>query len=142
MKQAEDSTVIGKSVSIRGELSASEDLYLDGEIQGTVSLPGNRLTVGPNATVRADVKVRDVIVFGRIEGNIQASGKVELRQSANLLGDITATRLAIEENAAVKGRIEITAGTTASAPVVHRESAGVPVPQTAPAAPLFSGQKA
>ncbi len=93
MKQAEDSTVIGKSVSIRGELSGSEDLYLDGEIQGTVSLPGNRLTIGPNARVLADVHVRDVIVFGRLEGNIHASGRVELRQSAVMQGDITASRL-------------------------------------------------
>jgi cytoskeletal protein CcmA (bactofilin family) len=142
MKQAEDSTVIGKSVTIHGEVSASEDLYLDGEIQGTVSLPGNRLTIGPNATVRAGVQVRDVIVFGRLEGDIKASGRVELRQSANMVGDITASRLAIEENAIVKGRIEITAGTPASAPAApHREPAGA-IPQTVPAAPLFSGQKA
>ena len=136
MKQAEDSTVIGKSVSIRGELTASEDLYLDGEIQGTVSLPGNRLTIGPNSKVQADISVRDVIVFGRLEGNIRASGRVELRQSAVMLGDITASRLSIEENASVKGRIEITG--TAAAP---KHEPATPIPQTAPAAPLFSEQK-
>jgi cytoskeletal protein CcmA (bactofilin family) len=137
MKQAEDSTVIGKSVSIRGEFSASEDLYLDGEIQGTISLPGNRLTIGPNARVQAEVRVRDVIVFGRLEGNIHASGRVELRQSAVMQGDITASRLSIEENASVKGRIEIT-GPAAAAP---RHEPAVVVPQSAPAAPLFSEQK-
>jgi cytoskeletal protein CcmA (bactofilin family) len=137
MKQAEDSTVIGKSVSIRGEFSASEDLYLDGDIQGTISLPGNRLTIGPNSKVHAEVHVRDVIVFGRIEGNIHASGRVELRQSAVMQGDITASRLSIEENASVKGRIEIT-GLAAAAP--RREPVAV-VPQSAPAAPLFSEQK-
>jgi cytoskeletal protein CcmA (bactofilin family) len=136
MKQAEDSTVIGKSVTIRGELSASEDLYLDGEIQGTISLPGNRLTIGPNSRVQADVNVRDVIIFGRLEGNIHAVGRVELRQSAVMLGDVTASRLAIEENASVKGRIEITG--TAAAPK-HEPAAAIP--QTAPAAPLFSEQK-
>jgi cytoskeletal protein CcmA (bactofilin family) len=140
MKQAEDSTVIGKSVSIRGELSASEDLYLDGEIQGTVSLPGNRLTIGPNSRVQADINVRDVIVFGRLEGNIRAGGRVELRQSAVMQGDITASRLSIEENASVKGRIEITGAANASAAPRH-EATGTPVPQTAPAAPLFSEQK-
>ncbi|HEX4650872.1 MAG TPA: polymer-forming cytoskeletal protein [Granulicella sp.] len=137
MKQAEDSTVIGKSVSIRGEFSASEDLYLDGEIQGTISLPGNRLTIGPNARVQAEVRVRDVIVFGRLEGNIHASGRVELRQSAVMQGDIIASRLSIEENASVKGRIEIT-GPAAAAP---RHEPAVVVPQSAPAAPLFSEQK-
>ena len=140
MKQAEDSTVIGKSVTIRGELSASEDLYLDGEIQGTVSLPGNRLTIGPNARVQADVNVRDVIVFGRLEGNIHAAGRVELRQSAVMQGDITASRLSIEENASVKGKIEIT-GTVSTSGALRHEAAGAPVPQTAPAAPLFSEQK-
>jgi cytoskeletal protein CcmA (bactofilin family) len=140
MKQAEDSTVIGKSVTIRGELSASEDLYLDGEIQGTVSLPGNRLTIGPNARVQADVNVRDVIVFGRLEGNIHAAGRVELRQSAFMQGDITASRLAIEENASVKGKIEITGAVSASGAPRH-EVAGASVPQSAPAAQLFSEQK-
>lgn len=140
MKQAEDSTVIGKSVSIRGELSASEDLYLDGEIQGTVSLPGNRLTIGPNSRVQADVNVRDVIVFGRLEGNIRAAGRVELRQSAVMQGDITASRLSIEENASVKGRIEITGAPSASGAPRH-EATGTSIPQTAPAAPLFSEQK-
>jgi cytoskeletal protein CcmA (bactofilin family) len=140
MKQAEDSTVIGKSVTIRGELSAGEDLYLDGEIQGTVSLPGNRLTIGPNSRVKADVNVRDVIVFGRLEGNIRASGRVELRQSASMQGDITASRLSIEENASVKGRIEITGAGNGSALPKHAP-AGTAVPQTEPAAPLFSEQK-
>jgi cytoskeletal protein CcmA (bactofilin family) len=138
MKQAEDSTVIGKSVSIRGEFSASEDLYLDGDIQGTISLPGNRLTIGPNSRVHAEVRGRDVIVFGRLEGNIHASGRVELRQSAVMLGDITASRLSIEENAAVKGRIEITGHAAAATP--RHEPVAV-VPQSAPAAPLFSEQK-
>jgi cytoskeletal protein CcmA (bactofilin family) len=141
MKQAEDSTVIGKSVTIRGELSASEDLYLDGEIQGTVAISGNRLTVGPNARVMADIQVRDVIVFGHIEGNVRASGRVDLRQSAVLHGDITASRLSIEELASVKGRIEIT-GAAPVSPAVKHEAAAAPLPQSAPAAPLFSGQKA
>jgi cytoskeletal protein CcmA (bactofilin family) len=139
MKQAEDSTVIGKSVTMRGELSGSEDLYLDGEIQGTISLPGNRLTIGPNARVLADVHARDVVVFGRLEGNIHASGRVELRQSAFMQGDITASRLSIEENASVKGKIEITGAVNGAAALRH-ESVGTSVPQTAPVAPLFSEQ--
>jgi cytoskeletal protein CcmA (bactofilin family) len=141
MKQAEDSTVIGKSITIRGELSASEDLYLDGDIQGTVTLPGNRLTIGPNAHVLADLQVRDLIVFGHIEGNVRASGRVDLRQTAVLQGDITASRLSIEELASIKGKVEIT-GAAPVAPVVKHEPAAAQLPQTAPVAPLFSGQKA
>jgi cytoskeletal protein CcmA (bactofilin family) len=117
MKPAEDSTVIGKSVTIRGEISGSEDLYVDGEIQGTVSLPANRLTVGPNAHLLADLEVRDIIVFGHIEGNIHASGRVDLRQTASIHGDIYTTRLSIEEKAMIQGRVDVgAAGPTITIP--------------------------
>jgi cytoskeletal protein CcmA (bactofilin family) len=107
MKAAEDSTVIGRSVKIRGEISGAEDLFLDGEVQGTVTLTANRLTVGPNARVLADLFVRDITVFGSIEGNIHSSGRVDLRQTASILGDIYTSRLSIEEKAAIKGRVDV-----------------------------------
>jgi cytoskeletal protein CcmA (bactofilin family) len=107
MKPAEGSTVIGKSVIIRGDLSGNEDLYLDGDIEGTITLTESRLTIGPNARVRADIIVRDVVVFGLLTGNVQATGRVDLRQSATVNGDILAGRLSIEESAILKGRIEL-----------------------------------
>ena len=117
MKSPEGSTLIGKSVSIRGELSGSEDLFLDGHFEGTIHLAESRLTVGPNAEVIADLDVRDLIVFGRVDGNIQATGRIELRQSAVVNGDIIASRLSIEESASVRGRVELTgnAATTSEA---------------------------
>lgn len=108
MKPAEGTTMIGKSVSIRGELSGSEDLFMDGTLEGTVTLVNSRLTVGPNAKIEADLHVRDLIVFGLVNGNVQASGRIELRQSAVVNGDIAAARLSVEENASVKGRVELT----------------------------------
>lgn len=108
MKPAEGTTMIGKSVSIRGELSGSEDLFMDGTLVGTVSLADSRLTVGPNARVEADLNVRDLIVFGLVNGNVQATGRIELRQSAVVNGDIVAARLSVEENASIKGRVELT----------------------------------
>jgi cytoskeletal protein CcmA (bactofilin family) len=108
MKPAEGSTLIGKSVSIRGELSGSEDLFMDGVLEGTVTLADSRLTVGPNGRVTADLQVRDLIVFGLVNGNVSATGRIELRQSAVLNGDIVASRLSIEENATIKGRVELT----------------------------------
>ena len=108
MKPAEGSTVIGKSVVIRGEISGSEDLFLDGEIEGTITLTESRLTVGPNARVRADINVQDVVVFGRLEGKINATGRLELRQSSSVIGDIVAGRLSIEESASLRGRVELT----------------------------------
>jgi len=107
MNPAEGSTLIGKSVTIRGELTGSEDLFLDGKFDGSVTLTGSRLTIGPNAHVTADLNVRDVVIFGLVEGNIHATGRIELRQTAVVQGDIHAGRLSIEESATVRGRVEL-----------------------------------
>jgi cytoskeletal protein CcmA (bactofilin family) len=132
MKPPEGSTVIGKSVTIHGELSGKEDLYLDCILEGTISLPENRLTVGPNARVQADLKVHDVVIYGHVQGNIHAAGRIELRESAVVRGDIVAERLSIEENASIKGKVELSetrsAAKPSSAPVFKPEA---PVPATA-----------
>ena len=108
MKPAEGATVIGQSIVIHGELSGSEDLFLDGTIDGTLRFPGNRLTVGPNARVLAEIHAQEIIIFGHVTGNVYASGRVDLRQSASLIGDISASRLSIEENATIRGRADLT----------------------------------
>jgi len=115
MKPAEGSTVIGKSVVVRGDISGQEDLYLDCDIEGSITLSENRLTIGPDARIVADVTVRDLVVFGKLTGNVNASGRVDLRQSASLTGDIVAGRLSIEESAVLKGRVELKPGTGQSA---------------------------
>jgi cytoskeletal protein CcmA (bactofilin family) len=115
MKPAEGSTNIGKSVTLRGDLSGSEDLFLDGIFDGTINLPDSRLTVGPNAQVAAELHVCDLIVFGSVDGNVFASGRVELRQSAILNGDLTAARLSIEESASIRGHVELTGHPTSVA---------------------------
>jgi cytoskeletal protein CcmA (bactofilin family) len=139
MKPAEGSTVIGKSVTIRGEVTGAEDLYVDGELQGTVTLSGNRLTVGPNAHIIADLDVRDIVVLGHIEGNIRASGRVDLRQTATIHGDIYTSRLSIEEKAEIQGRVDVGAsGPTITVP--KSISDGTSGPQVTPAVPLFGGQ--
>ncbi len=113
MKPAEGSTVIGKSVIIRGELSGSEDLFFDGTMEGKITLTECRLTIGPNAAIKADIAVRDLIVFGRVDGNIQATGRLELRQTAAVHGDVIASRLSVEDTAVIKGRIELTGSSAA-----------------------------
>ena len=102
-----DIATIGKSVVVKGELSGSEDLYVDGEVEGAISLRGQSLTIGPNGRVSANIEARNVIVHGRIDGNIKASDRVELRKSASLSGDISTARVAIEEGAFFKGSIDI-----------------------------------
>jgi cytoskeletal protein CcmA (bactofilin family) len=99
---------IGKTIVIRGEVKGSEDLVLDGRVEGTVALADNRLTVGPTANVAADLTARDVLVMGRVQGNIVASGRVELRAGCNLEGDIKALRLAVEDNAVFRGKVDLT----------------------------------
>ena len=108
MKPPEGSTVIGKSVTIRGELSGREDLFMDGTIEGTITLSESRLTIGPNARVQADLDARDVVIYGRVDGKVHAAGRIELRDSAVVRGDIIAERLSIEENATIKGKVELT----------------------------------
>ena len=102
-----DVATIGKSVIVRGELSGSEDLYVDGEVEGSISLRGQSLTIGPNGRVRANLEARNVIVHGRVDGNVLASERVDLRKSASLTGDISTARVAIEDGAYFKGTIDI-----------------------------------
>jgi cytoskeletal protein CcmA (bactofilin family) len=123
MKPAEGSTVIGKSVVVRGDISGQEDLYLDCDLEGTITLSENRLTIGPEARIVADVTVGDLVVFGKLTGNVHATGRVDLRQSASLTGDIVAGRLSIEESAMLKGRVELKPGTGQSTSAPQASSA-------------------
>lgn len=98
---------IGKSVQIKGELTGSEDLYLDGSIEGTIDLRDHSLIIGPNGKIKAGITARDLVVHGRIEGNVTASGRVELRKSCTLIGDVSTQRIVIEDGAFFKGAIDI-----------------------------------
>ena len=98
---------IGKSVVIKGEVSGSEDLYVDGQVEGSLELAGNNLTVGPNGHVHADVNAKGVVVQGKLEGNIRTTDRVDLRKSAVVMGDILTQRIAIEDGAYFKGKVEI-----------------------------------
>jgi cytoskeletal protein CcmA (bactofilin family) len=102
-----DLAQIGKSVVIKGELSGSEDLYIDGRVEGSISLKGNSLTVGPNGQVKASIESKAIVVQGKLEGNLQASDRVELRKSAVVTGDISTQRISIEEGAFLKGKVDI-----------------------------------
>jgi len=101
---------LGKTVVIRGEVKGSEDLIIDGHVEGAITLAENRLTIGPNADVLADLSARDVLVQGRLKGNIVATGRVELRAGSAVEGDVRALRLAIEDNAVFRGKVDLTQG--------------------------------
>lgn len=106
---------IGRSVVIKGELSGSEDLYVDGQVEGTIELQGNSLTIGPNGHLRANVNAKNVVVHGKLEGSVKASERTELRKSAVVTGDIFAQKIAIEEGAYFKGKVDIQKETPKSA---------------------------
>jgi len=98
---------IGKSVVIKGELSGSEDLYVDGEVEGSIDLKEHSLTIGPHGRVRANVSAREIVVHGKVEGNLSGSDRVELKRSAVQVGDIATQRIVIEDGAYFKGAIDI-----------------------------------
>ncbi len=98
---------IGKAVKVVGQIYSREDLYVDGEIEGTVEALEHKLTIGPNGAVRAGVKAREVVALGTIQGNVEAHDKIEIRKEAKLVGDIRTARIIIEDGAYFKGSIDI-----------------------------------
>ena len=106
MMPSEGATVIGRSMKINGELTGTGDLLVDGEVEGTIRLAAARLTVRTEGRVKATIVAQDVVVLGHVEGEIRATGRVELRDGAVVLGDIFSTRLAIEDGATLRGSVD------------------------------------
>jgi cytoskeletal protein CcmA (bactofilin family) len=98
---------IGRSVMIKGELSGSENLYVDGSVEGKIELPNFMLTIGPNGNVKASVTAKSIVVHGKLDGAINATDRVDLRKSAVVTSDVTTQRISIEEGAFLKGKVDI-----------------------------------
>ncbi len=109
---------IGKSISIKGDLTGNEDMVIEGKVEGKVDLPNNQLTVGANGTVRAEISAKAVVVVGRVAGNVQGSERVEIQGTGVVEGDVSAPRLVVAEGAVLNGAIKMTkkAGTGAAEP--------------------------
>jgi cytoskeletal protein CcmA (bactofilin family) len=97
---------IGISVSIKGEIKGSEDLTVDGQVEGKIDLPEHMLTIGPNATVVADITAKVVTIFGSVIGNVSAREKADIRKTASVEGTLTCGRLAVQDGAKINGKIE------------------------------------
>jgi cytoskeletal protein CcmA (bactofilin family) len=121
------SASIGKAVKVVGQIYSKEDLYVDGEIEGTVEALEHKLTIGPNGVVHAGVKAREVVALGTIQGNVEAHDKLEIRKDAKLVGDIRTARIIIEDGAYFKGSIDIVK------PEPVKAAAKPPQPTAAPA---------
>lgn len=113
---------IGKGVSITGQIHSKEDLIIDGEIDGTIEAQEHKITIGPNGKVKAGIKAKDIVVFGTVQGNVEATDKTEIKKEARLVGDIKTARIQIEDGALFKGSIDI----------VRVEPKPAPKPQAAP----------
>jgi cytoskeletal protein CcmA (bactofilin family) len=138
------SAALGKNVTVKGQIFARDDLTIDGEVEGTVECHEHRLTIGPNARVQAGLKAREIIIQGSIQGNVDASDKIDIKKEAKLVGDIKTSRIVIEDGAYFKGSIDISkpnAGKpvpVASAPAQHPAPQPVPPPVGANSSPSAS----
>jgi cytoskeletal protein CcmA (bactofilin family) len=101
-------TVLGKQVTIKGQIVGREDLTIEGNVEGSIELKEHRLTVGPHGSVKSGIKAREVIIFGNVQGKIEASERIEIRSAATLVGDIRTARVLIEDGAYFKGAVDIT----------------------------------
>jgi len=102
-----DQATIGKSLIIKGEVTGSESLYIDGRVEGSIHLPGNRVTVGKNGVVASNIMAREVVILGKVRGNVAATDRVDIRSEGSLTGDVIAQRISIEDGAFFKGGIDL-----------------------------------
>ena len=121
------SASIGKAVKIVGQIFSKEDLYVDGDLEGTVEAMEHKLTIGPNGILHAAIKAREVVALGTIQGNVEATERIEIRKDAKLVGDIRTARIIIEDGAYFKGSIDIVKPEPAKA---AQKAAAAPQQQT------------
>jgi cytoskeletal protein CcmA (bactofilin family) len=102
-----DQATIGRTLVIKGEISGSEALYIDGRIEGKIIMPESRVTIGRNGKVDASIQAREVVVMGKVTGNIECSDRVDIRAEGAVSGDISTVRISVEDGAALKGGIQV-----------------------------------
>ncbi len=102
-----DQATIGRTLVIKGEISGSEALYIDGRIEGKITMPDSRVTIGRNGKVDASIQAREVVVMGKVNGNIECSDRVDIRSEGSVSGDISTVRISVEDGAALKGGIQV-----------------------------------
>jgi len=128
-----DQATIGKSLVIKGEVTGSESLYIDGRVEGSINLSGNRVTIGRNGVVAANISAREIVVLGKVRGNLTASDRVDIRSDGSLTGDVVAARISIEDGAFFKGGIDIRKAGSAGASKAEETTKGVSSEKPEPA---------
>jgi cytoskeletal protein CcmA (bactofilin family) len=105
-----EQATIGRTLVIKGELTAAEALYIDGRIEGKISLPDHRVTIGRNGSVQANINAREVVVMGKVNGNIECTDRVDIRSEGSVTGDVSTIRISVEDGAVLKGGVEVRSG--------------------------------
>lgn len=102
-----DQATIGRSLVIKGEVTGSESLFIDGRVEGTISFPDNRVTIGRNGNVAANINAKEVVIMGKVQGNVQCADRLDIRSEGVLSGDVITHRISVEEGAILKGGVEV-----------------------------------
>jgi cytoskeletal protein CcmA (bactofilin family) len=105
-----EQATIGRTLVIKGEISGAEALYIDGRIEGKITMPDNRITIGRNGSVQANIVAREVVVMGKVNGNIDCSDRVDIRSEGSVTGDVSTVRISVEDGAVLKGGIQVKSG--------------------------------
>ena len=103
-----EQATIGRTVLIKGEVSGSESLYIDGRIEGTLTFKDHRITVGRNGVVAANISAREVVIMGKVTGNVECSDRVDIRSEGTLTGDVVSQRISVEDGAMLRGSVQLT----------------------------------
>lgn len=140
-----ESSHLGKSFHFKGDITGTEDIYIDGEVEGTIQLPNQIVTIGPNGTVNADVLARELVVHGKVKGNAKAQDRIEVGRSGSVLGDMAMARISIQDGAFIQGRVDICVGGSATslapAPAAEEPAYSAPISAAATAAPSGGPQQ-
>jgi cytoskeletal protein CcmA (bactofilin family) len=102
-----DQANIGRSLVIKGEVTGAESLFIDGRVEGTINFPDNRVTVGRNGTVAANITAKEVVIMGKVQGNVDCADRLDIRSEGVLSGDVITHRISVEEGAILKGGVEV-----------------------------------
>ena len=102
-----DQANIGRSLVIKGEVSGAESLFIDGRVEGTINFPDNRVTVGRNGVVAANINAKEVVIMGKVQGNVECADRLDIRNEGTLSGDVITHRISVEEGAILKGGVEV-----------------------------------
>jgi len=105
-----EQATIGASVVIKGEISGSEPLYIDGKVEGSIHVSGQRVTIGRSGTVTANIDAKEVVIMGSVKGNIQCTDRLDIRAEGSLTGDVISPRVSVEDGAMLKGSVDVRSG--------------------------------